>query len=41
MSDDPLMLFSLRADQGGRLRVVLTNNRDRRFEAQRQIRLAR
>lgn len=40
LSDDALMLFRLRADQAGAFRVVLTNNRNQRFEGQRHIQLA-
>ncbi|MDR7400250.1 MAG: thiosulfate oxidation carrier protein SoxY [Armatimonadota bacterium] len=39
LSDDPLFVFRLRADQDGRLWVVLTNHEGKRFEASRAIRL--
>ncbi len=41
ISDDPLFVFRLRADQDGFVRVVVTNNKGQRFEASRAIRVKR
>ncbi len=41
ISDDPLFVFPLRADQDGLLTVVFTNNLGQRFEVSREIRLKR
>lgn len=41
LSDDPLFIFRLRADQDGLLKIVLTNHRGRKLEASREIRLKR
>lgn len=41
MSDDPLFIFALRADQGGALGAVVHDNRGRRFESVRQVALSR
>ena len=40
LSDDPFITFRLRAGRGGPVRVVLTNNRDQRFEAVSEIRVS-
>ena len=37
LSDDPLIVFRLRAGSGGLLQVVLTNNRGGRFEASARV----
>ncbi|MDR5696008.1 MAG: thiosulfate oxidation carrier protein SoxY [Armatimonadota bacterium] len=39
LSDDPLFIFPLRADQNGLLRIVFTNHRGQRFEVFREIRM--
>jgi hypothetical protein len=39
LSDDPLLVFALRADQAGDVRVTLTSNRGVRFEAAARVRL--
>lgn len=41
LSDDPLFVFPLRADQEGPLRIVLTNNRGQKFAVYREIRWKR